>query len=420
MPQIPRPLADLSANDIAQLVNDEWPEDDQLEFKRDLPAKEGGRADTWYVAQKEVGDRARNELIEEVIGFANAYGGDVVLGVGEVGELPARAGTLNPLPGCVDLAHRLELAARDCIDPPLVHFETRGVPSDEDGNGFVVLRTSTSRLAPHRSRQTLQCYQRRGTRTEKMTMRQIQDLTLQLARGVEKIEKTFESEADLFAREIARLPFMGQPRFAFRATIVPTNSDLRVEKVHGIAEVTPLRCSWVLEHGAQGTRFRLHYPTTGSNWQLGIRSTALSASSAERRQEHIRLGCDGVLTYWIVPSDQAQTERILAPEWLMAMVLNAVHSASNFRLHSRAFGAEFGLEIEVLNNGDPIAVPRFNGSPHDAAGYIVPTRVVFPTYVIGAGDEGLLGAFRAFYVDFWACIGLDVSGDEVRGVTSVR
>jgi predicted HTH transcriptional regulator len=43
----------------------------------------------------DVGERARNEILEEVIGFANAHGGDIVIGVGETTDKPPRAASVH-------------------------------------------------------------------------------------------------------------------------------------------------------------------------------------------------------------------------------------------------------------------------------------------------------------------------------------
>ena len=54
-------------------------------------------------------------------------------------------------------------------------------------------------MAPHRHTVTKECYIRRADRTEKMTMREIQDLTLQVERGLVKIERRFGEREELFA-----------------------------------------------------------------------------------------------------------------------------------------------------------------------------------------------------------------------------
>ena len=50
------------------------PETDQIEFKEHLSTK-GDSDDRWITHGDRIGDKARNELLEEAVAFANAYGG---------------------------------------------------------------------------------------------------------------------------------------------------------------------------------------------------------------------------------------------------------------------------------------------------------------------------------------------------------
>ena len=56
-------------------------EDGEIEFKETLPARDG--RDAWLDGGNRIGDRARNKILEEVIAFANAYGGTLLLGISE-------------------------------------------------------------------------------------------------------------------------------------------------------------------------------------------------------------------------------------------------------------------------------------------------------------------------------------------------
>ena len=52
-----------------------------------MPAKRS--TDPWITGADRVGEYVRNELVAEVIGFANAYGGDLVVGIEETNVTPA-------------------------------------------------------------------------------------------------------------------------------------------------------------------------------------------------------------------------------------------------------------------------------------------------------------------------------------------
>jgi hypothetical protein len=84
--------------DIQQICADQIPEGTELELKSDLPSKAGRGADPWH-AGGGIGDYARNEIAEEIVAFANTFGGIVCLGINESADHPKRAQSVNPLRG---------------------------------------------------------------------------------------------------------------------------------------------------------------------------------------------------------------------------------------------------------------------------------------------------------------------------------
>lgn len=64
----------LDAAALHELCAKELPEDEQLEFKQDLPSKTG--RDAWYSGEK-LGPHARDKILAEVVAFANTRGGHV-------------------------------------------------------------------------------------------------------------------------------------------------------------------------------------------------------------------------------------------------------------------------------------------------------------------------------------------------------
>ena len=81
--------SEITADDIERVVAEQVQEGSQVELKVTLPARKGD--DPWTTGEGRIGDYARNELVAEVIAFANAYGGWLLLGVEETKEKPARA-----------------------------------------------------------------------------------------------------------------------------------------------------------------------------------------------------------------------------------------------------------------------------------------------------------------------------------------
>src|SRR6266404_4841399 len=124
------PLGSLRLSDIQRLVDQQIEEGPRLEFKRAL-ATTDGRPDRWMRDQSSIGNVARDDIAKEVVAFANAYGGLIIIGVEETDDNPKRAREIiEPhIPKVSDCAERLEQALRGVIDPPLAMLEVRGIES---------------------------------------------------------------------------------------------------------------------------------------------------------------------------------------------------------------------------------------------------------------------------------------------------
>ena len=80
----------INESHIESLIASKVPEGEQIEFKEGLPAKSGEK-DPWMSGGNRIGDRAKNAILEEVVAFANAYGGVLLLGIKESDAKPAAA-----------------------------------------------------------------------------------------------------------------------------------------------------------------------------------------------------------------------------------------------------------------------------------------------------------------------------------------
>jgi predicted HTH transcriptional regulator len=81
-------VREIDAADIRQLIEERYPETEVLEFKRELPDREG-KPSKWPET-KSVSDHARNQVLAEIVGMANTRGGYVILGIEESNERPKR------------------------------------------------------------------------------------------------------------------------------------------------------------------------------------------------------------------------------------------------------------------------------------------------------------------------------------------
>ena len=85
----------LTSDDVDRLVREQVRELDVVEFKEALSGR-GGR-DGWHDGADSIGDAARDKIVNEVIAFANAHGGTLVLGIAESDDKPPRAAEVAPI-----------------------------------------------------------------------------------------------------------------------------------------------------------------------------------------------------------------------------------------------------------------------------------------------------------------------------------
>lgn len=233
------------SEDVTNLCRDGVYENQLLEFKRDLPA-ERNRPDPWLTGG-DFAAYARDHLLREVIAFANAQGGTVIVGVDQTRDDPPRAAAICPLPRIHDLATRMENAARACIDPVLLGLQIRGIEvGGGTGEGVLLFRTGPSPAGPHRVANDGHAYIRRGASSVKMTMREIQDLTLDLARGADRLENVFCQRETGFK---GSLECVNTEHGACRITAVPLGGFPGIPRLSGNPSDFPIRTRFQVNFG---------------------------------------------------------------------------------------------------------------------------------------------------------------------------
>lgn len=166
-------------SDIQKLKGDRAIETPTLEFKSDLSEKKGGLSE-WRQGKETVSGYARDRLLSEIMAFANANGGFLVLGVEEdKGKPPRRVCALLPFPKVHDLYERLVGMCRDGIDPQIPNLQIHPVEIGGNGDGVIVFKIPRSPIRPHRLKSNGQVYMRQHLSCERVaTMREVQDLVL--------------------------------------------------------------------------------------------------------------------------------------------------------------------------------------------------------------------------------------------------
>jgi hypothetical protein len=192
MSVVSKPLDIITIDDLRALIDAGARETAVLEFKGSLPVRDGSTADRWIERGDRIGDHARNELLAEIVAFSNADGGTLIIGLHETKDEPRCAHRLEPLPDCEGLAKRLLDASEDIIEPRLFAITARALPTNERGEGYVLVRAGKSLLGPHRLTTTRDFYIRRGERTARMSAREIRDHSTDLARVGDLVRQTFD------------------------------------------------------------------------------------------------------------------------------------------------------------------------------------------------------------------------------------
>ncbi len=429
-------MEDVGMDDINALIDTRVSEGQMIEFKRGVPESKGA-VGAWAEDRK-LGDRAKETILEEVVAFANAHGGALILGIAEDGGPPAIAYDIAPIQDCADLADRLKLVFRDSVAPQLPRIEVKAVETGVDA-GVVVLRTPPSRLAPHRVESSRNCTVRREDRCERLTMREIQDLTLNVSRGLQRLEESLATRQHAFETLMERWVFASYC-FGFRITAVPIGQDLPIDRV-------------ALDGSIDG-RFappdiRVLKTAPGSNpsgddifgmdraygldprdWRLGLRSVKAEEiktkpdSKGERRAS-LEMGSSGAIEL-ILASKMAPSTRN-PRDFTYRQLVNTVPVfefarvcmwADTVRNAASSPGAEYAITVQTHASGGVSLVQSgsrpSNNLPHDDSIHL--TNAVFPPYELGpTTDIGLLCA--QFEWDFWSAIGQDVA--KRQGNTTV-
>lgn len=144
---IPRThLEDVSEADIQRLIDSGVREGRTLDFKSARAFSKDGK----------LTDDQKDKLAEDVCAFANAWGGDLVIGLEPIKKTEGDAAVAKAIvPVQVTnldaILQTLENSLRDALEPRLATLQTRAVPVAAGGN-VIVIRVAPSPNAPHRAR----------------------------------------------------------------------------------------------------------------------------------------------------------------------------------------------------------------------------------------------------------------------------
>ncbi len=205
---VSKPIYDWNIDDLNLIVERQSEESQFLEFKEYMPVKNQGLG--WNF-NGILHANQRDGLAKEIVAFANAYGGHLIVGIKETEEKPSRAERLGDVnTNVVELAERLRSALNSVIDPPINGLQIQPIVASEAGGGFIAIHVPQSIHAPHGFGKPPEAYVRRADRSEPMTMRDMQSVFWEARTRKERIETElaeFSKDFNDYVFEANRLAF---------------------------------------------------------------------------------------------------------------------------------------------------------------------------------------------------------------------
>jgi hypothetical protein len=288
-------LVEVTPADVDQVCAQRVQEDEQVEYKSTFGRDSA--PDPWTAGAERIGNAAKSAIAKELIAFANTRGGTLLVGIQEDGE--KRAEKIVPVRACRALADRLAQSAAVNADPPLSFLEWAGVET-QGTDGVVLIRVPASHRAPHRDKDSKECYARRGDRSEPMAMQEVQDLCIDRFRRTDVVERTLQERSATFPmggdQTLSKLPDGSQGylhTWRVRATAFPTDR-LYVEQLAHRKEFHFMRPRLVRTN-ASGRENQEFAGNEHNTWRPILRGIRAIESGGENRLIERIIRGDGLL-----------------------------------------------------------------------------------------------------------------------------
>jgi hypothetical protein len=312
-------IHELDRSDLERLKAEGIEEDQFLEFKGEVPADNRKSAPGWTPGEG-LQPYGRDKLMEELAGFANAFGGEIVLGMSETKEKPHRAEEISPIPAIYELADRLRDVIKDTIEPPLLRSAVHVIATGEN-EGVVVMGVAPSTRGPHRVKTTLKVPFRREKSCDSMSMPEILDRARgfdrtppQRERGIRAIVCLKIDFREILARMVpanfvggtkeerinAWIKREGRPFVAMRAAVC-AEDQLFIDSIDSFEGLT-----------TRGTLIRTD--STGAEKHMAVAHPVVGGLPVIDGVEHERFLQDGMEQHIVKRDGYAELTSIFAPE----------------------------------------------------------------------------------------------------------
>ena len=263
-------------------------------------------------------------------------------------------------------------------------------------------------------------------------MREIHDMTLNVSRGLERLERRLDERSERFQREFDRLE---NPEIAYglRFTAAPVGEEVRFDRVFREGSLAKeLEEPWRKVRNESTTR-QLNDPCLrSSTWQPKLRAARQDWSYGDHDGPYVNqsvniyreIHCDGLLELGVVSAFEHSNDTnklLLSPDWLIVFLGNLAIWADRVRSQALVPTAEYALDAEIRGIGKPVTVLTGNTGPSwrpssspslvQTSGTLQPGSIKFPRYSLDDSNE-IPALLESFNCDFWNSIGLDIGNAE--------
>ncbi len=245
-------------------------------------------------------------------------------------------------------------------------------------------------------------------------MREIQDLTLNVARGLERLKSELRWSYDRFLGQLEHRSSF-ERWYGLRITAVPVLEDLPLDRVYRGRTIIPdlAQPSRKVFWEAPGLRQALQWDeSVGANlWRPIVRGarTDFPPDPGSRRDSssYREIHCDGLLEWGFFSKHNVE----LNPHRPIVMFANVATWADRVRRYANVPAAEYAIEVHFHVLGDAVTVKRPLAPKEE--GKLRPDRSLFPKYSLRESAD-IPELLALFWRDFWNFLGEDVADEDLR------
>ncbi|KVZ44404.1 helix-turn-helix domain-containing protein [Burkholderia ubonensis] len=379
---LPARLTDIDAAAIARLIAHGARESRTLDFKREL----------------DLSDKGKHELAKDVCAFANAMGGNIIIGVREDAGV---AQEIVPI-AVADLDHTLQQLTntlRDRLEPSVTTLETQ--PVQVDGGHVVVLRVTASPSAPHRVQRDGQFYLRNSVGKEAMDMHALRT-AFAVSAGLAARARTFrDARLEALRRNEPPVLLVAGPRAVLH--VIPVHALTRAD-AHPAAQ---LRVAATHLCAARPTGVLLETPWVNLDGVVCPSHRALTRDHLAYGQI-FRDGCVEIVgTYMTFDLPGGPTGIIYPPLYEHPMMRHAA-PAVGATLEALDVPAPAYLGLSLLGvAGHPVQVLQSSRYEVQRALPEYVREIVAPPVYLERWDDDWLAALRPAFDMVWNAVGIE-------------